>query len=148
MRKSAYSRCDAASYPEPDGYDAAFQRTIRPASAAIAWAARSGRILPATGRALVRAAEERERRLRENLEIEPRRAVIDVPEVELDALGPWQRRATVHLCPPGDPRLDGEAPTLALIVALDLVAQCRPRADDAHLPTDDVPKLRQLVERQ
>jgi lipopolysaccharide/colanic/teichoic acid biosynthesis glycosyltransferase len=35
-------------------------------------------------------------------------------QVELDPLRPRQRRATVHLRPAGDPRLDRQAPALAL----------------------------------
>ncbi len=35
-----------------------------------------------------------------------------------------------------------------LVVLLDLVAQRRPRADDAHVASQDVPQLRQLVDRR
>jgi hypothetical protein len=37
---------------------------------------------------------------------------------------------------------------LPVVVLLDLVAERRPRADAAHLAADDVPELRQLVERE
>src|SRR4051812_49247761 len=119
---------------------------MRPASAASPWTARSGRILPATGRALVRAAEERERRLGEDLQVDQRRAVLDVPDVELDAVRPRQGGTAVHLRPAGDSREYVEPTPLALVVALDLVPQRRSRSDDAHVAAQDVPELRQLVE--
>ena len=40
-----------------------------------------------------------------------------------------------------------EPAALAIGVLLDLVAQRRPRADHAHVAADDVPELRQLVDR-
>src|SRR5207245_10215610 len=94
---------------------------------------RLGVSFPATGRALVRAAEERERRLREDLQVERKRAVLDVVDVELDAVRPGQCRSALDLRPAGDPRPDVEPPTLPRRVALDLVAERRPRADHAHL---------------
>ena len=74
--------------------------------------------------------------------------MLDVPEVELDPLGPGERRAAVDLRPAGDPRLDVEPVQLALVVLVDLVAKRRPRADHRHVAANDVPELRQLVERQ
>src|SRR5712691_6763026 len=109
---------------------------------------RSGPSFPATGRALVRAAEERERRLREDLQVEPRRAVLDVPDVQLDPLRPGKRRTAAYLRPAGDARLHVEPPCLPRRVALDLIAQRRARPDDAHLATDHVPELWELVERK
>jgi len=47
--------------------------------------------------------------------------VLDVPEVELDPLGPGELRATVDLRPAGDPRLDVEPVPLALVVLIHLV---------------------------
>src|ERR1022692_1038698 len=111
-------------------------------------AIRSGLSFPATARALVRAAEERERRLREDLQLEPGRAMLHVEDVELDPLVPRERRAAVHLCPAGDPRLHLETARLVRSVPLHLVAERGPGADHAHLAADDVPELRQLVERQ
>src|SRR5437588_6332218 len=104
--------------------------------------------MPAARLSLVRAAEERERRAREDAEVDERRAVLDVPDVELDPFRPWQRGASVHLRPAGDPGLHVEPVPLAVVVLLDLVAERRPRADHAHLAADDVPELRQLVEGQ
>ena len=74
--------------------------------------------------------------------------MLHVPEVEIDPLGPRQRRAAVDLRPAGDPRLDVEPVELALVVAVDLVAEGRARADHGHVAADHVPELRQLVERQ
>src|SRR4051812_44000632 len=103
---------------------------------------------PAAGLALVRAAEEGERRAPEDLQVDAPGAVLDGPHVQLDPLGPGQGRAAVDLRPAGDPREDVEAATLAVGVLLDLVAQRRSGADHGHVPPDDVPELRQLVERQ
>src|SRR5262245_57752201 len=64
------------------------------------------RRLPATRLALVGAAEEGTRRPEQNLDVDARRVVLHVPEVELDALGPREPRAAVDLRPAGDPRLD------------------------------------------
>src|SRR5205807_2023729 len=72
--------------------------------------------------------------------------VLDVPDVELDAVVPGQCRAAIDLGPAGDPRLHLEPATLARRVALDLVGKGRSRADQAHLAPHDVPELRQLVE--
>src|SRR3954451_20600571 len=104
--------------------------------------------MPAAGRALVRAAEERERRAQEDPQIEQRRSVVDVPDVELDPLGPGQSRSSVDVRPPGHARLPVEPPPLVLRVLLDLVAKRRPWPDHAHVAAEDVPELRQLVERE
>src|SRR4051794_7393975 len=102
------------------------------------------RLRPATGLALVRAAEERERRPEQDLQLEERRAVLHVPDVELDPVGPRQLGAPVDLRPAGDPGLDVEAVALVVVVALDLVAERGPRPDDRHVAADHVPELRQL----
>src|SRR5581483_671557 len=88
---------------------------------------RAARLLaaPAARRALVRAAEERERGAREDVQVEQRAAMVDVPHVELDPPLPRERRAAVHLRPAGDARLHLEPPPLLGVVALDLVAQRR-----------------------
>ena len=78
----------------------------------------------------------------------PRRAVLDVEDVELDPLVPGQRRAPVDLRPACDARLHVEPLSLTRRVLLDLVGERWPRADQAHLPAHDVPELGQLVERE
>src|SRR5262249_21807379 len=103
---------------------------------------------PPTGLALVRAAEERQGRTREDLQVDLRRAVLDVPDVHFDPVLPRQGGPAVHLRPAGDPGLDLEPTTLPRRVALDLVAERRSRADHAHVAAHDVPELRQLVDRQ
>src|SRR4051794_35407043 len=106
------------------------------------------RRLPATRPALVRAAEEGARRAQQDLQVDERRPVLDVPEVELDPLGPGELRPAVDLRPAGDARPDVEAVPLPLVVLVDLVPERRPRPDDRHVAAHDVPELRQLVQRQ
>src|SRR5207245_3766549 len=106
----------------------------------------SGRIFPATGRAVVGAAGECARRAEEDQEVGPRGAMLDVPDVELDPLVPRELRAAVDLRPARDAGLHLQPARLPRRVALDLVAQRRPRADQRHLAAQDVPELRQLVE--
>src|SRR4029079_4704877 len=75
-------------------------------------------------------------------------AVSSAPAGEPDPLGPRERRAAVDLRPAGEARPDLEAPPLAVGLALDLVAERRPGTDHGHVPADDVPELRQLVDRR
>ena len=84
----------------------------------------------------------------EDLQVDARRAVLHVPDVELDPVGPRQLRAAVDLRPAGQAGTDREALALSLGVALYLVAEGRPRPDHRHLAADDVPELRQLVDRR
>src|SRR3954468_2546431 len=104
--------------------------------------------MPAAGRTLVRPAEECERRAQQDPEVDPRRAVLDVPDIQLDPLGPRQGRAPVDLRPSRDPGLHLEPPPLPSRVLLDLIAERRSRPDHAHVAAQDVPELRQLVERE
>ena len=53
----------------------------------------------------------------------------------------------MDLRPAGDPGQHLEPAPLPVGVPLDLVAERRPRPDQAHVAADDVPELRQLVER-
>src|SRR6185436_17404814 len=92
-------------------------------------------------------SEERERRPRQDRKVEAQRAVLDVPDVELDALGPGELRAAVHLRPAREAGPEVEPMPLVLVVLLDLVAQRRPRADDAHVAAQHVPQLWELVDR-
>src|SRR3954453_5961397 len=101
-------------------------------SAANAASALPGR-RPATRLALVRPAEERERRAAQDLQVDARAPVLDVPEVELDPPPPGQRRASMDLRPAGDPGQHVEPVELTLVVAVDLVAERRPRADERHV---------------
>ena len=81
--------------------------------------------LPAAGLALVGAAEERERRAQQDQQVGEPRAVLDVPDVQLDPLVPGERGAAVDLRPARDPRQDVEPLALALGVLLDLIAERR-----------------------
>ena len=82
------------------------------------------------------------------LRIERERAMLDVPDVELDALGPGQRGASVDLRPARQAGPHLEPAPLALVVALEVRRRHRARADEAHLAAQDVPELGQLVDRR
>ena len=83
----------------------------------------------------------------EDPQVEPQRRVLEVPEVELDPLGPRQRRAAVDLRPAAQPRAGVEAEALAVGVGVDLDLDRRPRADQRHLAAQHVDEVRQLVDR-
>src|SRR2546421_2528540 len=74
--------------------------------------------------------------------------MLDIPDVELDPFRPREPRAPVHLRPARQPRVDFEAPPLVGGVLLNLVRERRTRPDDRHLTAEDVPELRQLVDRE
>ena len=78
--------------------------------------------------------------------VQPERPVVEIPEVKLEALWPRDRIAPVYLRPACDPGKDGEPPALARLVGGGLLDEIGARADQAHLPRDDVDELRQLVE--
>src|ERR687887_1295920 len=99
--------------------------------------------LPPARFTFVGPGDEGERRAEEDLQVDPRRAVLDVPDVELDALVPRQLRAPVHLRPAGEARLHVEPAALPRRVLLHLVAKRGAGADQAHVAADDVPELRQ-----
>src|SRR5664280_870456 len=103
---------------------------------------------PAAARALVGSVEEHQRRAGEDAQIEPERAVFDVPDVQLDPLVPGQGGAPIHLRPAGQPGLDLEPAQLPGGIAVDLIAKGRARSHDAHVASENVPELRQLVERE
>ena len=70
-------------------------------------------------------AEEHRDRAHEDLQVEPQRAVLDVPDVELDPLRPAERVAPADLRPAGDAGADREAAALERRVLVDLVAERR-----------------------
>src|SRR6266576_5329653 len=75
----------------------------------------SRRWFPAARLALVRAAEEGKRRPGENPQVEAGRAVLHVPDVELDPVGRRERRAAIDLRPARDSGLDVEPVPLPLV---------------------------------
>ena len=81
---------------------------------------------PAAGLAAVQAVagDRHARAQRDDPQVEAQRGVLEVPDVELDALGPRQRRAAVDLRPPGEARarLEPQALAVGVLVDLDLAA--------------------------
>ena len=88
-------------------------------SAWCAWRAGSSHSPALTQRVRVEpaAGQEQPGGAEQDAHVEEQRAVVHVPDVQLDPLRPGERRATVHLCPAGDAGLDLEPPPLAVGVA-------------------------------
>src|SRR5690242_21603932 len=74
--------------------------------------------------------------------------MLDVPDVELDALVPRKPCATGDLRPPGDAGLDVQTAPLPRRVLLDLIRERGAGPDEAHVAASDVPELRDLVDGQ
>src|SRR5688572_28621126 len=81
-----------------------------------------------------------------DLEVERDRPVLDVIQIELDAL--FERRVTapaIHLCPPCDARLHFVAQHVLREAVLELIDEERtlgPRTNDRHVASEHVPDLR------
>src|SRR5215213_11654373 len=95
-------------------------------------------------RALVRAAarEDREGRLEENRDVEPDRPVLDVEEIEPHQVVEGEVRAAGDLPQARDPRQDEVALPVPVLETFVVADGERPRADEAHLPSEDVEQLR------
>src|ERR1043165_6921324 len=91
------------------------------------------------------------KRHEKDLQVEHQRPVFDVIQVVLDAHADRRIAApAVHLRPAGDAGADFVAEHVVRELGAELFAELRPlgaRADHAHLAGDDVPELRQLVDR-
>src|ERR1700722_3117836 len=125
------------------------ERTAEPIPTSTgAWAGRGSAILRTSRLTLVEAgAPEHDRhRTPQNTQVQSERAVLDVVEVELDALAPWQRRAPVDLCPTGDAGPDREPTALALGVLRDLRRNGGPRPDERQLAAHHAQKVGQLIQ--
>src|SRR5918994_2905451 len=91
-------------------------------------------------------ARQQPRRSSQDPQVETQRAMVHVPDIELDSLLPAQRCAAVHLRPAGDPGLHFEPTALPGRVLLDLLLDRGTRPDDRHLSPHDVDQVRDLVE--
>ena len=115
----------------------------------IYWSVSSVRALtsvPAPGRALVGSREKSCGRLQQDLEVDEWRSILDVPHVELDSLLPGKRGSALDLGPARDSWFDLEPPALPRRIPLDLIRECWPRANKAHVTPHHVPELRELIE--
>ncbi len=74
--------------------------------------------------------------------------MVDVPDVEGEALLPADLVAPVHLGPAGEAGPDGVAAVLGGRVAADVRHRQGPGPDEAHLASEHVPQLGQLVEAE
>src|SRR6185436_17220709 len=84
-------------------------------------------------------------RLPEDPQVEPDGAVIDIPDVEAQALFPGLRVAAVDLRPAGDAGPHFVPARLLGRIEREIFRQERPRADEAHVAAQHIPELRQLV---
>src|SRR5437763_15598477 len=72
--------------------------------------------------------------------------MIDIPKIERESFFPADCIATIHLRPPGDAWQDFMAPALFWRIPMDVTHQQKPRTDNAHVASKDVPEFRELVE--
>ena len=77
-----------------------------------------------------------------NFEVEEKRAVVDVPDVEAEFLLPRKGVATVDLRPPGDAGTNFMASRLLGRIARKIPRRERAWADESHLAGKDMQKLR------
>ena len=81
-----------------------------------------------------------------DLQVEPERRVVDIPDVQLELFFPAQRVAAVYLSPAGDPRAHVVPTRLLGRVERQVFHQKGPRSDETHVPAEHVPEFRQLVQ--
>ncbi len=72
--------------------------------------------------------------------------MLDVVEVEFDLVLDGNLAASLYLCPTRDPWSNVEAALLAIVPQFGLPLLEGARADQAHLPEQDIEQLRHLVE--
>src|SRR3990170_1185850 len=85
-------------------------------------------------------------RHRENLQIQQERPVFHVPNVQPELLLPGDCVPPIDLRPSGQTGFDLVAARLFGCISLKILHQERARPDQAHLPLENVEKLRDLVE--
>ena len=82
----------------------------------------------------------------EDAQVQPQTPVLDVGEIKVHV---ELKRGTVacrNLPQTRDARFHVQSPELVKFVVVDLVDRMRPRSDQAHLPAQHVPELREFVE--
>ena len=81
-----------------------------------------------------------------DLEVEEKRSVVDVPDIEAKLLSPRKGVATVDLRPAGDAGANLVASHLLGRIARKVSRGERARTDERHFPREDVQELRQFVQ--
>src|ERR1043166_792333 len=84
----------------------------------------------------------------EDLEVERRRPVVDVLQVELHPAVEVDVVAAADLPEAREPRLHRQPSSVPPVIRRDLLGDRRPRPDQAHVALQDVPELRDLIERE
>ena len=82
----------------------------------------------------------------ENLDIEPERPVVDVPDIVFEFFLPADGIATIDLRPAGDAGAHLVAAGLFRRVAVEVFHQQRARPDQAHVALEDVEQFGEFVE--
>src|SRR5262249_33977982 len=90
--------------------------------------------------------KQSERRQKEDLQIENKRVIVDIPDIEFEFPIPVDRVPAVDLRPPGDAGLDLVSASLKCVVMPIELKYLRAWANEAHLPRQHVEELRQLIE--
>jgi hypothetical protein len=73
--------------------------------------------------------------------------VIDIPYIEIEALGPTQRVSSRHLCEASDAWTNAVAAPVIIRIQRQISHEQRPRADDTHVAAQHIEQLGQLVDR-
>src|SRR6266571_7774630 len=87
-------------------------------------------------------------RSQQNLQVEARRPVIDVIEVELHPAIEVNRVAAADLPETRQSRFHRKAPAMPPVIRRDFLRNGWPRSDETHVALEHVPELRDLVERE
>src|SRR5207253_6082595 len=93
-------------------------------------------------------AEDRRNRAQQDLQIEPRRPVVDILEIELHPAVEVDLVAAADLPQTRQSRLHRQPPAMPPVVRRHFLRNRRPRADETHVALEHVPELRELVERE
>jgi hypothetical protein len=93
------------------------------------------------------AIEHRAKGLAEQAEIETQGRMLDIPDVEIESLGPTEGVSSRDLRQPGDPGANPMATTVMVGIERKVLLDERARSDQTHVTAQHVDQFRELVER-
>src|SRR5438132_9787504 len=91
------------------------------------------------------ALNQANQRQNHDLAIEPYADVVNIPDIELELVGPRNRVAAIDLRPAGQSWFDFVPPRLFRRVAVEVLHQQRTRTDQAHIAFKNVEEFGQLI---